>query len=82
MKNKKEDTRYHEILKQASIYAYRKDNSKPPAGYKVIDSVDNKNNGFHAEVLSNGKDIIIAYRGTDLKPGEVQKDIKNDVYMA
>ncbi len=77
MKNKKEDTRYHEILKQASIYAYRKDNSKPPAGYKVIDSVDNKNNGFHAEVLSNGKDIIIAYRGTD----EVN-DIKNDAAMA
>ena len=77
MKNKKEDTKYHEILKQASIYAYRKDNSKPPAGYKVIDSVDNKNNGFHAEVLSNGKDIIIAYRGTD-----EMGDIKNDAAMA
>ena len=77
MKNKKEDTKYHEILKQASIYAYRKDNSKPPAGYKVIDSVDNKNKGFHAEVLSNGKDIIIAYRGTD-----EMGDIKNDAAMA
>ena len=77
MVNRKNDTKYHEILKQASIYAYRKDNSKPPAGYKVIDSVDNKNNGFHAEVLSNGKDIIIAYRGTD----EVN-DIKNDAAMA
>ena len=77
MKNKKEDTKYHEILKQTSIYAYRKDNSKPPAGYKVIDSVDNKNNGFHAEVLSNGKDIIIAYRGTD-----EMGDIKNDAAMA
>ncbi len=79
MKNKKEDTKYHEILKQASIYAYRKDNSKPPAGYKVIDSVDNKNNGFHAEVLSNGKDMIIAYRGTE---PTTREDIRNDIAMA
>lgn len=79
MVNRKNDTKYHEILKQASIYAYRKDNSKPPAGYKVIDSVDNKNSGFHAEVLSNGKDIIIAYRGTDKL---LEKDGKNDYAMA
>lgn len=65
MKNRKNDTKYHEILKQASIYVYHNRNAQLPAGYRVIDKAENKRNGFYAEAYSNGKDTIIAYRGTD-----------------
>ena len=65
MTNLKQDIKYHEVLKQASIYSYHKPGSCPPAGYRVIDFYANKNTGFYADVLSNGKNIIIAYRGTN-----------------
>ena len=77
MTNRKQDTKYHEVLKQASIYSYHKPGNYPPAGYRVIDFAENKNTGFYADVLSNGNDIIIAYRGT-----ESGQDIRNDVAMA
>ena len=77
MTNRKQDTKYHEVLKQASIYSYHKPGNYPPAGYRVIDFNENKNTGFYADVLSNGNDIIIAYRGT-----ESGQDIRNDVAMA
>ena len=75
--NRKQDTKYHEVLKQAAIYSYHKPGNYPPAGYRVIDFNENKNTGFYADVLSNGNDIIIAYRGT-----ESGQDIRNDVAMA
>ena len=50
MTKRKNDTKYHEILKQASAYSY-KNGAHIPDGYKVVKSVDNKNTGFHAEVL-------------------------------
>ena len=78
MTKRKNDTKYHEILKQASGYSY-KNGSSIPESYKVVKSVDNKDTGFHAEVLANGNDIIVAYRGTDIT--SVQ-DIRNDVAMA
>ena len=77
MTNRKQDTKYHEVLKQASIYSYHKPGNYPPAGYRVIDFNENKKTGFYADVLSNGNDIIIAYRGT-----ESGQDIRNDVAMA
>jgi len=78
MAKRKNDTKYHEVLKQAAGYSY-KNGSSAPEGYKVIKSVDNKDTGFHAEVLANGNDVIIAYRGTNLT--SIQ-DIRNDVAMA
>lgn len=77
MINRKQDTKYHEVLKQAAIYSYHKPGNYPPAGYRIIDFNENKNTGFYADVLSNGNDIIIAYRGT-----ESGQDIRNDVAMA
>ncbi len=77
MTNRKNDTRYHEVLKQASIYVYHNGNAQLPAGYRVIDKAENKKNGFYAEAYSNGKDIIITYRGT-----EGRFDIQNDIAMA
>ena len=77
MTNYKQDTKYHEVLKRAAIYSYRGKGSYLPAGYRVIDFAENKNTGFYADVLSDGKNIIIAYRGT-----ESGQDIRNDVAMA
>lgn len=77
MTNQKNDTRYHEVLKQASIYVYHGQNAQLPADYRIIDKAENKKNGFYAEAYSNGKDIIIAYRGT-----EGGFDIQNDIAMA
>lgn len=79
MANLKNDIKYHEVLKQAAIYSYHKPGSYPPAGYKVIDFKENKNTGFYADVLSNGKNIIIAYRGTD---SFKNYDGQNDIDMA
>ena len=79
MTNRKQDTKYHEVLKQAAIYSYHKPGNYPPAGYRVIDFNENKNTGFYADVLSNGNDIIIAYRGTDKL---FDHDGKNDIDMA
>jgi len=77
MTNRKQDTKYHEVLKQASIYSYHKPGNYPPAGYRVIDYAENKNTGFYADVLSDGNNIIVAYRGT-----ESGQDIRNDIAMA
>ena len=76
MTSRKNDTKYHEKLKQASIYVYHEGNAQLPVGYRVIDKAENKENGFYAEAYSDGKDIIIAYRGTD----DVQ-DISTDWSM-
>ena len=78
MAKRKNDTKYHEVLKQAAGYSYE-NGSPAPDGYEVVKSVDNKDTGFHAEVLAKGNDVIVAYRGTDIT--SVQ-DIRNDVAMA
>ena len=78
MAKRKNDTKYHEVLKQAAGYSY-KNGSSAPEGYKVIKSVDNKDTGFHAEVLAKGNDVIVAYRGTDQPIGI---DGINDFAMA
>lgn len=82
MTNRKNDTRYHEKLKQASIYVYHGENAQLPAGYRVIDKAENKQNGFYAEAYSNGNDVIIAYRGTDLDIKNAYPDFTNDLGMA
>ena len=40
MAKRKNDTKYHEVLKQAAGYSY-KNGSPVPEGYKVVKSVDN-----------------------------------------
>jgi len=44
MAKRKNDTKYHEVLKQAAGYSY-KNGSPSPDGYKVVKSVDNKDTG-------------------------------------
>ena len=77
MTSRKDDIKYHEKLKQASIYVYHGGNAQLPLGYRVIDKAENTENGFYAEAYSNGKDIIIAYRGTD----DLSTDGYNDIAM-
>lgn len=78
MTSRKNDVKYHEILKQASISVYPKGANKIPAGYRVIDKAENKKNGFYAEAMTNGKDIIVVYRGTE----RTLNDLKSDIAMA
>ena len=83
MTSRKDDTKYHEKLKQASIYVYHGGNAQLPLGYRVIDKAENTENGFYAEAYSNGKDIIIAYRGTDNNGIRAMfSDLANDNDMA
>ena len=42
MTSRKNDTKYHEKLKQASIYVYHEGNAQLPVGYRVIDKAENK----------------------------------------
>lgn len=78
MTSRKDDIGFHYVLKQAAIYSYRGNNSRLPHGYRVIESVNNDDNGFYADVLSDGDNIIIAYRGTEISSPE---DLENDYYM-
>lgn len=85
-RNRKNDIRFQEELKQASIAVYCKNGSSMPEGYVRKDEpVENKSNGFYAEVWQKGNDIVIVYRGTDAngnKLGDLSKDLRNDVAMA
>lgn len=74
--NRKNDILFHEKAKQAAIYSYG--NKTLPETYRKLDSIDNSKSGFHAEILTNGKDIIIAYRGTNNILGI---DGRNDLAM-
>lgn len=76
--DKKDDIDYHEILKQAAIFAYHGENAEIPEGYTLEASVDNPKNGFYADVLYGKNDVIIAYRGTE--PFSI--DTMNDLAMA
>ena len=78
MTKRKNDTKYHEVLKQAAGYSY-KNGSSAPEGYEVVKSIDNKDTGFHAEILAKDNDVIVAYRGTDQPIGI---DGINDFAMA
>lgn len=75
--NRKNNIQFHETAKQAAIASYKKNST--PGGYWSLDSIDNPKSGFHAEVFTNGKDIIIAYRGTNWLIGI---DGRNDIAMS
>lgn len=76
--DRKNDTDYHEILRQAAIYAYHGKDAEIPEGYSLEESVRNPQTGFYADVLVGEDDVIITIRGTEL----FSKDTFNDVAMA
>lgn len=75
--DRKNDTDYHEILKQAAIYVYHGKNAEIPEGYSLEESVRNPQTGFYADVLVGEDDVIIAIRGTNDKD-----DLNDDFAMA
>lgn len=80
MYKRKNDIKFHEELKQASIAVYGKKGSYMPNGYiRKCNPVENKSNGFYAEVWQKGNDIVIVYRGTEITS---KQDINNDLSMA
>ena len=72
--DKKNDTDYHEILKQAAIYAYHGKDAEIPEGYSLAESVSNPQTGFYADVLVGEDDVIIAIRGTN-DGGDLNDDV-------
>ncbi len=79
----------HEQLKQCSVYVYKGKNAKLPTGFKEIahskedDEKEKgkgkeKGNGFYASVITNGDDIVIAFRGTQINK---VNDVANDILM-
>lgn len=78
MTRKRDDIKYHEVLKEAAIYSYSHKNSIPN-GYILREPINIGRDGFYADVLQQGNDIIIAYRGTN---NLFNKDLRNDIAMA
>ena len=72
--DRKNDTDYHEILKQAAIYAYHGKDAEIPEGYSLAESVSNPQTGFYADVLVGEDDVIIAIRGTN-DGGDLNDDV-------
>lgn len=65
-RNRKNDIKFHEEMKQASIAVYNKKGASMPEGYvRKGEPIENKSNGFYAEVWQKENDIVIVYRGTD-----------------
>lgn len=88
MKDFINNVKLHEQLKQCSVYVYKGKNAKLPTGFKEIahskeddekekGKKKEKGNGFYASVITNGDDIVIAFRGTQvLDRGDINSDIK------
>lgn len=69
----------HEDYRQIAIYTYDKNKNKLPEGYKLIEVEQNPKNGFYACLISDKKDVIIAFRGSDVKS---YNDLSNDGAMS
>ena len=80
--DRKNDTDYHEILRQAAIYAYHGKDAEIPEGYSLAESVRNVKTGFYADVLVGEDDVIIAFRGTNNYCPTRGGDVDDDVAMA
>lgn len=72
--DRKNDTDYHEILRQAAIYAYHGKDAEIPEGYSLEESVRNVETGFYADVLVGEDNVIIAIRGTN-DGGDLNDDV-------
>ena len=80
--DRKNDTDYHEILRQAAIYAYHGKDAEIPEGYSLEESVRNVETGFYADVLVGEDDVIIAFRGTNNYWPIRGTDLDDDLAMA
>lgn len=80
--DRKNDTDYHEILRQAAIYVYHGKDAEIPEGYSLAESVRNAKTGFYADVLVGEDDVIIAIRGTNNYWLIRGTDLDDDLAMA
>lgn len=78
-----EEIKYHEKLKQISIYAYKEKGAKLPDGVFEMYPEIHMESGLDAFVLSDGDNIIVAFRGTELtNPRGIKTDfLSNDIPM-
>src|SRR5574344_267874 len=68
----------HNQLKQLSGYVYKNSEFKKPNNWMVVDSTESRKSGFYSETFMNGNNIVIAFRGTDIKRGK--KELTKDMY--
>jgi len=70
-------------LKSLSKYVYHDDKINLPNGYTKVMTAQNSKNGFYAQAFYNGKDVFIAYRGTDRHKSlfDFIKDVHNDISL-
>lgn len=80
--DRKNDTDYHEILRQVAIYAYHGKDAEIPEGYSLAESVRDPQTGFYADVLVGEDDVIIAFRGTNNYWPIRGTDLDDDLAMA
>ena len=74
--NKNKEIEKHKEYKQLCQYVYH--NGTPlPENYKVLGYAYNADDGFYAEVIRKGNDIVIVTRGT-----EYLNDVENDFVMS
>ena len=71
------EIQHHEKLKQLAIYSYNFNNKYLPNGY-YLEGISSERNGFFACVLKKENEIVIVFRGTELKD---KNDIKDDLKM-
>ncbi len=57
----------HETLRQLSVYCYDNGRQELPKGYRRLEHLSGKNNGFDAVTVANDdkKEAVIAYRGME-----------------
>lgn len=76
--NNNEEIKKHEEYKQLCQYIYH-NGTLLPKGYKVLGYAYNPEDGFYAEVVRKGDDVVIVTRGTEKNSF---KDVLNDYVMS
>ena len=77
------EIKQHERYKQMALYSYDVNKNQLPKGAKLI-GIAQHENGYYAAVIRDGKEIVIAIRGTEgplFKSIESIKDSINDFSM-
>jgi hypothetical protein len=61
------NTELHNELKQLSGYVYRNNQFEKPKSWIEVGKTESKITGFYAETFARGNDVVISFRGTDMK---------------
>ena len=66
----------HNDLKQLSEYIYKTKGSTLPENYKYVTGYENINNGFYSEIYEKDNQLVIVFKGTDIRVNDLKDDIK------